>query len=306
MSARPHTAHAGVRPRRERGVALVQVLLITGIIGLLMLQLALTAREQVTRATLVADRVEADLRARSREAAVIYSLLTLPWERDAKSPNPYAVAWNFIGEPVVIDEATLTLQDQAGLMPVPRVNMGRFEGLLRAIGVDAARAGRIGAELLARVGGPTGRGVPGSATGQADPSTMGYFPVQTLDELLRLPDMDDALYRTLVPLLTLYPTRNFNPLTAPPQVLAARLPPSQLQVVLDLRSQQRLDMTALAAIAGDDPDDFASPTSGPGVAIDIALAHGTAHAHRHLVVGIEPYELIPVQVWERGSGSPWQ
>jgi general secretion pathway protein K len=299
-----HERRHSVVPARERGVALVQVLLITGIIGLLMLQLALTAREQVARAMLVADRVEADMRARSREAAVLYTLLTVPWVRDPKSPNPYVAAWNFTGDPVAVDQATITLQDEAGLLPVPSTNALRFVALLQVLGVERTRAVRIATELLARQGARTALAALANARAPADRSTMGRYPLQTLDELRQLPDMDDALYRQLEPLLTLYPTHNFNPLTAPPPVLAARLPPSQVAAVLELRSQFRLDESSFLSIADEDSDEFTSLTSGPGVAVDIELDFGTAHARRHLVAGVEPYAAEPLTIWERiGRGA---
>jgi general secretion pathway protein K len=284
---------------RESGVALIQVLLITGIIGLLMLQLALTAREQMGRAVLVADRVEADLRARSRETAVLYTLLTIPWVQDSKSANPYVAAWNFNGIPVAVDQAMITLQDEAGLLPVAITNSSRFTVLLQVLGTERARAARIAEELLTRQGTRTALAPLGSATTAADRSTMRRYPLQTLDELRQLPDMDESLYRRLEPLLTLYPSRHFNPLTAPPPVLATRLPPSQVAAVLELRRQMRLDMASFYAIAGDDPDEFTVLTSGPGVAVDIALDFGTAHARRHLVAGVEPYADEPLTTWER-------
>jgi general secretion pathway protein K len=286
---------------RARGIALVQVLLITGIIGLLMLQLALTAREQVGRAVLVADRIEADMRARSRETAVIYTLLTTPWVHDPKSANPYAAAWNFDGLPVAVDQATITLQDESGLLPVPSTNASRFTALLQVLGTERTRAARIAAELLARQGMGTALAPLRSATTAADRSTMGRYPLQTLDELRQLPDMDESLYRQLEPLLTLYPTRHFNPLTAPLPVLATRLPPSQVAAVLELRRQMRLDVVSFYAIAGDDPDEFTVLTPGPGVAVDITLDFGAAHAHRHLVAGVQPYAIEPLAIWERGG-----
>jgi general secretion pathway protein K len=297
------TGQSVARSSRQRGVALVQVLLITGIIGLLMLQLALTAREQVARALLVADRVEADMRSRSREAAVLHTLLTFPWVRNRESPNPYVAAWNFSGSPVAVDEATITLQDEAGLLPVPSANARRFVALLQVLGVEPTRAVRIAAQLLTRQGARTALAALGSAPAAADRSTMGRYPLQTLDELRQLPDMDDDLYRQLEPLLTLYPTRNFNPLTAPPLVLAARLPPAQVAAVLELRGQLRLDDAGFLAIAGEDADEFTSLTPGPGVAIDIELDFGTAHARRHLVAGVEPYAIEPLAIWERGGRS---
>ena len=70
------TTHRAARPPplqrpREHGVALVQVLLITGIIGLLMLQLALTAREtgpEMARLLPLIGRAKAAARLRGQTA----------------------------------------------------------------------------------------------------------------------------------------------------------------------------------------------------------------------------------------------
>ena len=59
-------------PKRQQGVALIMVLMITGILGLLMLQIGLTAREHVARAQKLLDRAEATLRLQSRESAMVY------------------------------------------------------------------------------------------------------------------------------------------------------------------------------------------------------------------------------------------
>ena len=88
-------------PHRESGVALVLVLSLAAVLGLLVLQLALTAKSQATRAQSLIDRAEADLAARSASADLSFALLTQPWvERDSdKSNNETATTlpevWNF-------------------------------------------------------------------------------------------------------------------------------------------------------------------------------------------------------------------
>ena len=123
--------------RRERGIALIQVLLVAGIIGLLMLQIGLTAREQVAHAQALADRSELQLAAQSREAALTYTLLTEPLVRVPDSKNPYAAAWNFHGEPFTVDGVTFTIQDESGKMQVPWLDSRDFEALLLDLGVEA-------------------------------------------------------------------------------------------------------------------------------------------------------------------------
>ena len=63
--------------RGQRGVALLQALLLTMIVSLLALQLSLTAREQVTTARMLESRLEADLLAHSLEVEALFNLMTM-------------------------------------------------------------------------------------------------------------------------------------------------------------------------------------------------------------------------------------
>lgn len=61
----------------EKGVALLQALLLTMIVSLLALQLSLTAREQVTTAQMLESRLEADLLSHSLEVESLFNLMTM-------------------------------------------------------------------------------------------------------------------------------------------------------------------------------------------------------------------------------------
>ena len=141
-------AFPGARMRRERGIALIQVLLVTGIIALLMLQMGLTAREQVARAQALVDRAEVQLAAQSRESALLYTLLTEQLVRVPDSENPYVAAWNFHGEPFTVDGITFSIQDESGRMRVPLLDSRGFESMLHSLGVESLRAKALGRELM--------------------------------------------------------------------------------------------------------------------------------------------------------------
>ncbi len=113
-----------------------------------MLQMGLTAREQVARAQALADRAELQLAAQSRESALLYSLLTEPLVQDPESDNPYAAAWNFRGVPFVVDGITFTIQDESGRLRVPDQGGADFEQLLLGLGVAPDRAHRLTRELM--------------------------------------------------------------------------------------------------------------------------------------------------------------
>lgn len=289
--------------KTQRGIALIQVLLVSGIIALLMLQMGLTAREQVARAALIADRAELQLAAQSREAALLYSLLTEPMARQPDSENPYAAAWNFHGEPFTVDGITFSIQDESGRMRVPERDGAEFEGLLRRLGVEAPRARRIRSELLTLQGAPAGRRQLGSDDAAFNPSEAARYPLQDLGQLRLLPSMDDGLYRRLRPLLTLYPTPGFNPTTASPELLGTLMTESQLTGVTDARADGTLDALALWKLTGTQSDERTVLSPGPGLTVRLEMSLRQARTERVTTFIVRPYQGEAVAVWQRARDA---
>ena len=290
--------------RRQRGVALVQVVLVTTIIMLLVMQLSLTAAEQVRRAQALQDRSEAALYLHSREVALFYTLLTESLLPSPGSGNLYAASWNFHGEPFVVDGLEITLQDQSGLMRFPVSGVTDFEQLLTVLGLGLTRAREI-AEGLARWLGIrlSGDGRPGDAMmrgGRGD--AMQYF-----GELRFIAGMDEPLYGKLAELMTLYPTPGFNPLTAPAALLRMRMPESTFGAVLDARRKGELDQNRLWQLARIGADEVVLPFTGPGIGLRITGEYRGVALRRHLIVGVQPYRAQPLALWSRerfASGIP--
>jgi len=291
--------------RRERGIALIQVLLVAGIIGLLMLQIGLTAREQVAHAQALADRSELQLAAQSREAALTYTLLTEPLVRLPDSKNPYAAAWNFHGEPFTVDGVTFTIQDESGKMQVPWLDSRDFEALLLDLGVEAGRAKALGTELMVLQGTTPRRRTLGegetAAIGAAE--APGKFRVQDIGELRLLPGMDEALYRRLRPLLTLYPTPGFNPMTARAELLRAQLTESQANGVTEARARNELDQNTLWKLTGTEADETTVLIPGPGLTVRLEMELRDRRAVRSSTVSVRPYSAEPLGVWQRVAGD---
>jgi type II secretory pathway component PulK len=293
--------------KHQRGIALIMVLMVAGILALLVLQMTLTAREHVARAQLLADRAEATLRAQSREAALDFTLLTHGWVAQGGADNPYAAAWNFRGQPFTVDGITYRLQDVSGLLSLTSDNEQGFVALLRALGVAPDRAGRLGEQFTRLQAAEQGLARPGVPTARESPAELrtsirqgaAAFPLQSLDELHALPDMDEALLARLEPLLTLYATPGFNPLTAPRELLAARIPGSQLQGVLELRAQGRLDQGSLSTLTGLGPDEQTTFYPGPAIRIELGLEYHGAVIRRETTAILRPYLNEALAVWSR-------
>ena len=290
--------------RRQRGVALVQVLLVTAIIILLVMQLSLTAAEQVRRAQALQDRSEAALYLHSREVALFYTMLTESLLPSPGSGNPYAASWNFHGEPFVVDGLEITLQDQSGLMRFPLSGVTDFEKLLTVLGLGLMRAREI-AEGLAHWLGITlsGGGRPADALMRGHRGdAMQYF-----GELRFLAGMDEPLYGKLAELMTMYPTPGFNPLTAPAALLRMRMPESTFRAVLDARRKDELDRNRLWQLARIGADESILPFTGPGIGVRLEGEYHGVALRRQLIMGVRPYQAQPLALWSHerfASGIP--
>jgi general secretion pathway protein K len=288
--------------RRERGIALIQVLLVTGIIALLMLQMGLTAREQVARAQALADRAEVQLAAQSRESALLYTLLTEQLARVPDSQNPYVAAWNFQGEPFTVDGITFRIQDENGRMRVPLLDSRGFESLLHGLGVEPDRAKTLGRELMTLQGAVPVQRALGEEVARQENVAPGKYPFQDLGEFRLLPSMDEELYRRLRPLLTLYPTPGFNPLTAPSAVLDAQMTRSQVTGVVDARGKNALDAGTLWKLTGAQADEETALLPGPGLTVHLEMELRGRRAVRTTTVSVRPYTAEPLGVWQRSTG----
>jgi len=283
---------------KHRGVALVLVLAITGVLSLLILQISLTVRQQVSQAQRLTDRVEAELRLQSRESALLHSLLTRP-KTTAPQPvvngqsaveNPYVTGWNFRGEPFFIDGAEIRLQDLNGLYPMTRAgpNPREFVRLLLAIGVDPVRADRISKTLQAAVSSPPG------------------LPLQAIGEIAAIPDLYAGEVDRLSEVATLYPVGPLNPATALEQVLAARYEGSKLEGLLSTREAGALDEGRWTAITGDFSDDMSTTfLVGPGFRVDITVAFRGVRLRRESVWTIRPASPdAPLELWAYRNRDP--
>jgi len=282
----------------------VLVLLVTTIIILLVMQLSLTASDQVRRAQALKDRSEASLYLYSREVALLYTLLTEPMVSSRETANPYAASWNFHGEPFEIDGLEVTLQDQSGLMRFPSTGVSEFRYLLAELGLGPARARNLSESLAQWIGvwAPGGTRSNGAMMRGGTGGQVQYFA-----ELRALGDMDEELYGRLAELMTLYPTPGFNPLTAPAPLLRMRMQESALKAVLDARQGGTLDENRLFSISGLAADETVLLSAGPGIGIRLRGEHLGVALRRHVIAHIDPYDEEPLAYWSRerfASGIP--
>lgn len=259
--------------------------MVTGVLGLLLLQFGLTARDQVEQSQRLLDRARAELRWHTLEAELKFELLTQPWVAGASTPNgdeSMAARWRFDDQPFEIGGDLIRLQDVAGLLPLPQGpgSMEEFEALLVALDVAPDKARLVANGLLTRLNSPE------------------LLPLQSALELrylgLTMSEIDRLRLAS-----TSYPNQSFNPSTAPRAVLMARYRSASLQrALLALREQGKLDFGGYAAVLDSPADDFTVFFPGPAFRLQIVARQGSSGVGRERTWVVRPYDPDPLLLWE--------
>ena len=165
---------------RERGVALLQALLLSMIVSLLALQLTLTARDQVATVRLLEERLQADLLTHSLEVEVLFNLLTL----EDQAPS-FRRSWNTNAESTAITQTfapaagvVVTVSDLSGRLPLRYPEHPLWRGTLVQLGMPIGQADGFLATLRDLQGKVRSSNVVGQ--GLAAPTRRGRSPNQNL------------------------------------------------------------------------------------------------------------------------------
>jgi type II secretory pathway component PulK len=283
-------------PKQVSGVALILVLMITGVLGILMLQIGLTTKQNVSDTQRLQDRAEAWLNLHSRERGLEFTLLTNEWlAAEEAMPGTIPASWNFRGQSFPHDSAVYQLQDISGLVPMPLPGQPTepIRDVLVQLGIDAQRSESIMQQYRSVVSGA------GNSSPALIDSRQARNPLQAFGELLNLTDITTDELRLLESIATLYPSQSFNPLTAPPEVLAARLPGLGGQSAVELQREGRLTRENLFDLTGLGIDDFTSFYPGPAFRTEITVSYKGIRQTRRSTVIVQPYSNDPIVLWSR-------
>ena len=271
-------------PKSTTGIALVQVLLITGIISVLLMSLVKLSQQQLNQARAVETAIESDLALLSKANQVKFQLLSNTWTDD---PN----GWNFYGEPVQWQGITLELQALNGLVPLS-YDLGSVTQLLVAAGRSTAQAEKL-TQQLAEWQGLYSYASDGTQQAQR-------LPIQHINELVFIGDWTQSDVNAVRSFVHAYPVPGFNPTYAPSDALDAFTSKTQAQAIRRLRLQQRYTANEFQRITGTEFGEFTSIYPGPLVRIEL-----TNESMQRLMVDVElkPYDNDPIVFYQMNRAS---
>jgi general secretion pathway protein K len=281
--------------RTQRGVALLLVLWTLALLSLIAAAFTATSRTEAQLARNFVDNAQARALAEAGIARAILGLLE-PRPEDRWRADNFDYTF-----PLADGEVAIAIQDEAGKVDLNRAPDALLREMFLAVGIG----GRETDGLVRAINGrrPQGETRPAGAQDEITPAS-GFASVE---ELLGVPGMTPELYARIAPDLTVYSNRlAINPMTAPPEVLAAApgISPSVVEAILSVRNGSGNFAALVARLEAMGANRYGPLTTARTFTIR-AEARTTAGAVfiREAVVALPRRAAPPFQIlaWRRGQ-----
>lgn len=210
----------------SRGIALIQVLIITAVLMLLAIFIQQSIKQQIQIVSAVNEKLSLRLELENAEAEVFKALLSSSRYQNKASSNLIVRSWNFYGEPFSVGNISVELQDLRGLVNLNYISHSFLRRFLELEIDEPKRTTKLVDAILDWKDTDDLRRLNGAEKsdyrGGIVPSNNYMQQVKELEPILKhvgLQFKSVGIYE----LLTVERLAGFNPLNAPGKVLSAFL-----------------------------------------------------------------------------------
>lgn len=262
--------------RSQRGIALIQVLIIAIILTMLGIFINQSVREQVRITSTIQNSQQANVFIETIEAELLHALLTNKRYRDIDSDNVYAKNWNFYNQKFSPqDNVQIELQDLNGLLSLNYMNQSAASRLFEELGHEGDKVRTFFDSLkdwkdkddLKRL-----NGAESDYYEKLDKQVPRNGYLQSMAELLSIRSSEFLPKEEWQKYFSLGLVSRFNPLNAPDLLLKAFLNDERTwQQVIELRSQNQLNMLAFYRLTGVDASEAITFTTGRLIKVNIMV-----------------------------------
>lgn len=275
-----------------KGIALIQVLIISAIISVFALYLSRTALSQVETAQQLQDKNQALISLYDTEALLTHHLLSFPRVKNEASQN-INNQWNFFNQEFQIsDETVIAIQDNAGLinMQFPDVNL--FRKWMTCQQEDENTAQIILDSLADWQDNDDFRRIDGAESDFY--ASSGYQPrnnaILLQDEVAMIRGVSAELANALIPNTAIFVPSYFNPLNAPNNLMACLYDPRVSEELLQLRAQHgHVELSKFKELTGEIESEGLMFFTSNILTITLTSSIGDARVGKQIVVKLDPY-----------------
>ena len=219
----------------QKGVALVQVLIISVVLIMLSIFIGQTLKIQISTAKDIQQVHELRLELESVEALVFNALLSNISYENRSSDNPVVREWNFYGEEFEVEGVKVVLQDLGGLISLNTFNRMDMRKVLLSLGGEEQQVS-IFIDSLRDWIDPDSDTKSMGAESSYYAQTTGVGPrngfIQSIDEVFYIRGNEVLEPEQWTMFFTTATTPQFNPMNSPKELLS--------EFVLDKRLAERV------------------------------------------------------------------
>lgn len=278
----------------QKGVALIQSIVLAAIMSIIALYLNASARESVKQAQLLSDRARATVQLYQTEAELLFSVFTEELQ-SGSTENGY-FHWRFDGQPFEGSEGTVIgIQDEAGLLGLYPLRSTLLQSAIRKLGYSREQAITVVNSLLDWQDSD-------SDVREGSSEESGYRfgprnkPMTEVQELNWIPQIPNDLRPQLEQLLTVNTPKYFNPANAPEALLKAYLELDQLPTDIERFRSGELQGQTFSEVAGVDLEEGINFATSSSLRVTIHSTKNEASVAKQMTVVIERYSDNPENV----------
>jgi general secretion pathway protein K len=276
-----------------KGIALIQVILITGILSVLVLYISQTARQQIALADMANMRAQALANLQNAKNEILFKLLTEQTtdEYRNESQNSVTSQWNFYGEPFEIyDGVSAILQDQAGLLSTHFINRELMSNFLINNNLSQSESAEIINQLLEQQ-------TISSVSDLYDTEHLDEHtrkgPITDISELQFVAGITPELYNLLKQTMTTSYVGYFNPLNAPSLVLRSLFNETEFRQINSMRQNGELNQEKFSIATSMSSNDSISFETSRFISLKLISTVGKVKIQKSWVFTAFPHNESP-------------
>lgn len=293
--------------KKNKGIALIQVLIISIILTMLGIYINQTVRSQIKVVELMKSSFELNLLLEDAEAQLLHILLTNKPYKKLDSDTPIVRRWNFYNKPYQLsDKVTVKIQDLSGLVSLNHINNKLAETILGLLGKSGHEVRTFLDSLadwkdkdeLKRLNGAENEYY--RFLGMTEPRNS-YL--QSFEEVLKIQQGRLLTLEQWQQHFSLALVIQFNPLNAPDLLLKAFINDDDAyQQVIKKRNLGLLDELSFYHATGIDSDEYIAFSTGRLLKVTIVVNSQNNKLSKQFIVDLRPRSLtrsitIPQTTW---------
>lgn len=291
---------------KTRGVALIQVLLISSILSIFAIQVNSEIQRQVEVARSYTQSANAIAAIQTAKADILYALYTQPHLPDHLSNDEIVNKWNFYGEPFIYNKVQVSLRPMTAYFAYMQLDYSKLSQLLTKMDVEQDQISTIVDSLqdwqdkddLRRYNGA--ESAEYLANNRRPPRND---IIQFKQEIQAVNGMTEALWERLEPLLSPLSNASFNPYAANENMLTLLYGEAIAKQVMESRMKNDFTPQKFTQLTGITESEYVDFTTGQYLKLTFSAERNGIQSQENMIIRMRPLSATPYSVWTRNSSQ---